>query len=690
MLTIAPIPAYGRYSSYTNQKIKATNKQVIPEKTAPTELNYYPQNISFAARPILISEDQKFKCHLAIHSASAACAGTSALMGEGAAVGADTPILWGIQLTMFRALKKILDINTADHLFYIARQLMIGQAVGVKGASMLISWLGIAGEVATGGAAAPVISPAIRSVNATLSGGITEKMGWGYVKSYKNGQMKLKNQAFRTAVYMVGSGLFGHNDSDVLDPTSISDVSAAMDSIPKESLKSCGRIWKFLTQNVHLDRFGFLFTAGLAERLFMRRTKPTMDDVKNALKFSLLNTAIYDLIDYEYGQEISQEAIHTVNKLKMEIENTPEVFKEFTEIQESMFNKLDLDKLSVQDFLDKFKDKRYVYNFAVLSGETSSLLADTWRKRNITKLKKARNKVDRSLKDTFDIGQLINKKLSPTERAQLEKDYNDLIAKAKADLNSKTRGNFALNKVAGYEPTKALLSLVYINPIKTKQTTAPNIMLFYGPSGLGKTMMGSAIAEDSGSKFRSKSLGFINENNVINWIKDRLQEAEKTYLESGRSTIIQLNEFDNFGEKNPEALKEFIELAKDSYAKHHCTFMLTTNNPESINKNILKITNVKIPVGIASENDTIKIVNHYLNNKKLNGFTAQDITNELYKVQPDNAYSNSQIENLINTLPQECSKEEFIAAMQKMKPAINKEHLEKFAKEQANLNMATE
>lgn len=58
---------------------------------------YYP-NISFLGT---ITPEQRKKCHVAIHGASAVCAGFSGAMGEGAAVGADTPFLWGTQAMMF-------------------------------------------------------------------------------------------------------------------------------------------------------------------------------------------------------------------------------------------------------------------------------------------------------------------------------------------------------------------------------------------------------------------------------------------------------------------------------------------------------------------------------------------------------------------------------------------------------------
>ena len=49
----------------------------------------------------VITDEQRSKCRKIIHSASAACAGISAIAGEGAAIGADTPFLRGTQALMF-------------------------------------------------------------------------------------------------------------------------------------------------------------------------------------------------------------------------------------------------------------------------------------------------------------------------------------------------------------------------------------------------------------------------------------------------------------------------------------------------------------------------------------------------------------------------------------------------------------
>ena len=108
----------------------------------------------------------------------------------------------------------------------------------------------------------------------------------------------------------------------------------------------------------------------------------------------------------------------------------------------------------------------------------------------------------------------------------------------------KTRSNHALGRIAGYEGTKALLNMSYLEPVKAKdENFVPNVLLFYGPSGSGKTAIGSATAEDAGAKFRNKSLGMGNEKKILDWIKKQLDLAQQNYQKDNRYSIIQLNEF---------------------------------------------------------------------------------------------------------------------------------------------------
>ena len=179
-----------------------------------------------------------------------------------------------------------------------------------------------------------------------------------------------------------------------------------------------------------------------------------------------------------------------------------------------------------------------------------------------------------------------------------------------------------------------------------------------------------------------------NEQKTLEWIKKRLDEGEENYNTNRRFSIIQLNEFDDFLNDNPVLLDDFLELIDNSAKKYHTTIFLTTNNPLLINKKLLNKVELTIPMGVASKSDIRDIVQYYVNNRGIDGYNLEEITDEFENVKPDYMYSNAQIENIIEKkLPKNhCSQNDFINIIRSVKPCITKEINEKFENEQKILN----
>ena len=207
--------------------------------------------------------------------------------------------------------------------------------------------------------------------------------------------------------------------------------------------------------------------------------------------------------------------------MQEDLNNTPEVFKEFREIEQEILDKLHLDDLNTRDFIKQFKDKDLLINLALTTGDLTTILADKWRKRNFAILKEAKIAAQEKIKKENQKGAGLNTKIDPIKKKELDDALNTIVNKTKEDLMQKTRSNHALGRIAGYEGTKALLNMSYLEPVKAKdENFVPNVLLFYGPSGSGKTAIGSATAEDAGAKFRNKSLGMGNEKKILDWIKN--------------------------------------------------------------------------------------------------------------------------------------------------------------------------
>lgn len=654
----------------------------------PTVDNYIPQkqHLSFKGE---INKDQKTNCHLAIHTASAICAGLSGMMGEGAAVGADTPFLWGTQGLMFMSLKKILNVDHVDHMFYILRQLMMGQVLGVQGAKLLINWLGVGGHVLTGGTASAIITPAIQAINGTLSGGITEKMGWGYVSACENDRMTWKKQALQTAIYSVGMGVFGHGTDTLIDAASPDNIQTAMEAIPKQNLYAYGKAMKSLIDVAHLDRFGFMFGAQVIEKLFFAKDCLNKDEIKNSLKIALMNTAIYDLIDYQYGQEIQETTIAAVNKLGEEIKSTPEVFAEFQKSQRELFDKIDIDKMSTAEFIKKFKDKKFVYNVAMLSGEISRDIADKWRKRDFGQMIEKSKEQDKAGAELSRSSRGINIKLTPEQKKELENSIENTFNTAIKKIQNSSSAT-CLERIAGYEETIKYIDEIFIQPIRQKSfDNIPSAILFYGPTGTGKTSIGVPLAQTTGSKFIQK--GRIPRNTDVealyHWLQSKAEEAEKLYKDKGRHTIIQINEMGNFRNATTQQIEQFNSFISDCAQKHHLTIFFTTNEPLTINNATLDKMK-KIPMGIAKSSDIEAIIKLYLGTKNIENLNIRELVDEFEKVQPNAAYSNAQIQNIMSNLPfnSSISQNQLLDRIKNEPPAISKQSINDFNDEVKQLS----
>ena len=648
--------------------------------------DYAKQNDRISFKGEIDSEKKKL-CHLTIHGASAVCAGISAAAGEGAAIGADTWFLRGVQALMFFYLKDLLDVDVVANLMYIGRQYVMGSYLGVRGAQILLGWLGLGGHATSVGSASGPITGAVRGVNSLLSTLITEKMGWGYVKSYEQDTMNAKNQFLLSTIYLATMGILHFQDQSLLDSSNISDIQTVLSKIPEENVTTFGQAIHTLSNIINLPRAGVMFTSSFLQSILL--TKNLNEDekkeyFKNLIKVSLLNTIFYEVLNIPEESLIKEEAMAAIEKIKQDIENSPEVFQEFQKIQQDIVCKLNIDNINTRDFVKQFKNKEFVTNLAYTTGETINIIADKWRKRNFATLKESNARTKEKLEKEKIRSVLLNSQITSEQKKELDKELNIIISQTKEYMLNKTRANHALSRIAGYDSIKTLLNTIYLSPVKNKDENAiPNLLLFYGPSGVGKTVLGSALAEDAGTKFKNKTLGLYDETRMLDWIKQKLIEGKETYKTSKRFSIIQLNEFEDFLNNNEKLLNEFLKLIDDCSKTYHTTIFLTTNNPLLINPKILKKVDLTIPIGVASKNDIRDIVKYYVNDREIEEYNLDEIINEFDRLKPDYMYSNAQIENIIDKkLPKnKCSQNDFINIIRSVKPCITKEVNEKFENE---------
>lgn len=647
-------------------------------------LNLHNPSIAFTG---LVTKEQKRKCHYAIHGTSLACAAISGTMGEGAAIGADTWLLRGAQAIMFLSLQKILGVANVPSLLYMGRQYSMGSYIGVRGAQYLISWLGIGGHVASGGTASGPVTSAVRGVNATLSTAITEKMGWGYVKNYENDAMSTKAQLINTGIYAATMGIFKLMPaSEVLDPNNADDVKSAIEKLPKEKVATLGKAMYFLSENIHLTRLGVMFVANLVQGAIMTQNmdeKSTKEYFKNIIKISLLNTVLYELFNFVDSNEITQEATETMRKLGEEIANDPEISKELTKAQEEVIKNVNLDRLSSHDFVKQFQDKEFLYNLAMMTSDTTYLLADKWRKRNHEAIRKASQNVNAGIKNEKDRSNKINNNISNKSVEGMEKSIKELLKQTRAKMNDEARSDFGMRRVAGYDSAVVLMKYAFIDPVKNRKVDAiPNLVIFYGPSGVGKTLIGQAACQSAGARYKARVMS-TREDRELQKIREFVEDAKK----QNRHTVIQLNEFDDAFVNNPILMQEFLSLIDNSVKNNNVTFFLTTNNPLLIDKRILQSAQFMVPMGPANKEEIAEIVKYYCDKTQIKDFDLDRIVEKFESVKPKRAYNNSQIQDIftMKVPKQNATIDDVLSIIDATNPIIKEDAINKFEVEKAQL-----
>lgn len=178
----------------------------------------------------------------------------------------------------------------------------------------------------------------------------------------------------------------------------------------------------------------------------------------------------------------------------------------------------------------------------------------------------------------------------------------------------------AFDKIIGYDAVKKELMKIS-DTLKNREAydrlgiKAPRGLLLYGEPGVGKSLMASAIIEESCRKTftcrKDKPNGdFINE--IKNTFKKAMQnEPSIVYLDD-------MDKFANGDERHPDA-EEYVTVQSciDEVKNREVFVLATANNirclPESLKRagRFDRTIKIKAPSG----NDAIQIVSHYLNNK---------------------------------------------------------------------------
>lgn len=174
------------------------------------------------------------------------------------------------------------------------------------------------------------------------------------------------------------------------------------------------------------------------------------------------------------------------------------------------------------------------------------------------------------------------------------------------------------NKIIGHDEIKEQLKEEFsINKILKSQVMddikVPNSLLFFGPTGCGKTYFATALAEQSITKYVTIDSKSKSEDEIFAEILNAAQKSKEHFDKTGQRSIIVYNEADAVLYEGSPIEKAFLEFIKDCSDKYKCTMFLTSNYPLDISPEIL--SDAVTPLKIAVPNPDNKMIYTYLKNK---------------------------------------------------------------------------
>ena len=297
-----------------------------------------------------------------------------------------------------------------------------------------------------------------------------------------------------------------------------------------------------------------------------------------------------------------------------------------------------------------------------------------------------RNKALRDLNDEF---KQLDELLSSSDASSIKDDEKVIVKFIKQMKNlGKDKG---FNKLAGYNGVKKQLTdnFIYKSVMMSKtsqKATVPNSVLFYGPSGNGKTSFAKALAEQSLSDVKIINCGDYPPEQSLKLIKSYLNNAKKLYENSGNEltrTIIVLNEAENLLDKSSPVFDEIKDLIPTVSEKYYTTFFNTSNFPECIDESILNssITPIKTVIKPADYETSKLIVDKILADMNINIGDTTPLVNTLFR-NIDQRYSNSSIKSIIIKTAESVESpdiNDFIKSAYMVRQNINKKQMDKLS-----------
>ena len=255
-----------------------------------------------------------------------------------------------------------------------------------------------------------------------------------------------------------------------------------------------------------------------------------------------------------------------------------------------------------------------------------------------------------------DIEQLLEsvKKRNATldELTKLKSDFETtqkLVELAKTQQIANKNSGFS--RLAGYEAEKATLQKVLINKIFEEQAGVPvklpNAILFFGPTGTGKTTFATALCQEIKEGMEPIKIDTSEDpDRIMEEIEVEAMRARKNYKRTGERRIILVDEVETIASADSDVLDEFKTKLTNAF-DDKCIYVMTTNNPQIISKDILtpERTGYLVNIDPPDYENTLAVVKFYFSQLEQSGIDYNKIAKEINNCK-NGRYSNSGIENI--------------------------------------------
>ena len=268
------------------------------------------------------------------------------------------------------------------------------------------------------------------------------------------------------------------------------------------------------------------------------------------------------------------------------------------------------------------------------------------------------------------------------------------ILRAKLSGNSK-----GFQKIAGYDKEKNILDKYFISEIQKEQAgekaNVPNSVLFFGPTGNGKTTFARAFAAETGCNlvpFNMHTTSLDKSNKIfINKIQKIAERSESDFQKTGNRTIIFIDEISKACDNKSPMLNELRDFLSNCSERYHCTVFATTNHPLTIafpltgEDSLFPYIVSMDPPNLQNKIDVLK---YYLKERESDSLDYNKLANLLEEKEKTTGqrYNISQIKEICLSIPDnEFSEQSIIDYINNTKPTIDKKAMDKYLNEMNTL-----